>query len=163
MAKYGKPETIEFLNNSGVTYEILEHEPVYTIEEMESAGICAKGGIVKNLFLRDQKGKKHYLVVAPEDKKINMAELADKIGSTKLSFASAERLEKYLGVAQGSVTPLAVLNDENREVVVCFDEDIRKSDRIGIHPNENTATVWMDFDDLVSIIEKNGNRIKFFK
>lgn len=162
MPLYDKEKTLEYLDAKNIRYEKLEHDPVYTMEEMDAAGITQRGNVCKNLFLRDAKGKKHYLVVVPEDKHPRMDFLAEKIGSTKLSFASAERLEKYLGVAQGSVSPLGILNDENCDVTVCFESGVKTMSDIGVHPNENTATIWMDFSDLENLIKEHGNRICFF-
>lgn len=158
MAKYDKAGTLKFLDDNGYKYEKLEHAAVFTMEEMEAAGITSKGDVVKNLFLRNAKGDKHYLVCVEESKQVDLTKLALKLGSTKLSFGSAERLEKYLGVTQGSVSPLSILNDENHEVIVAFDQSMMGKDRIGVHPCENTATCFMSFKDLKTIIEKNGNK-----
>lgn len=158
MAKYDKAGTLKFLDDNGYKYDKLEHAAVFTMEEMEAAGITSKGDVVKNLFLRNAKGDKHYLVCVEESKQVDLAKLALKLGSTKLSFGSAERLEKYLGVTQGSVSPLSILNDENHEVIVAFDQSMMGKDRIGVHPCENTATCFLSFKDLKTIIEKNGNK-----
>lgn len=158
MAKYDKAGTLKFLDDNGYKYDKLEHAAVFTMEEMEAAGITSKGDVVKNLFLRNAKGDKHYLVCVEESKQVDLTKLALKFGSTKLSFGSAERLEKYLGVTQGSVSPLSILNDENHEVIVAFDQSMMGKDRIGVHPCENTATCFMSFKDLKTIIEKNGNK-----
>lgn len=163
MAEYNKEKTLAFLDEQGIAYEKLEHKAVFTVEEMEEAGISARGGVCKNLFLRDAKGKKHYLVVVPEEKRVDLSALPAQLGSTKLSFASAERLEKYLGVAQGSVSPLGILNDEGHEVQVAFDRDLCNAERVGIHPNDNTATVWLSFKDLKKLIETAGNKISYIK
>lgn len=163
MAKYDKTGTLKFLDDNGYKYEKLEHAAVFTMEEMEAAGITSKGDVVKNLFLRNAKGDKHYLVCVEESKQVDLTKLALKLGSTKLSFGSAERLEKYLGVTQGSVSPLSILNDENHEVIVAFDQSMMGKDRIGVHPCENTATCFMSFKDLKTIIEKNGNKFLCIK
>ncbi len=156
---FDKIGVYEYLNKKGIKYECLEHAPVFTMEEMDAAGITARGIVCKNLFLRDQKGKTHFLVTVPEERKVDLSELAGKIYSSKLSFASPERLEKYLGVAQGSVSPLGVLNDKNHEVIVCLDKSLVHKEEIGIHPNDNTATVWLSFKDLKRLIEELGNEI----
>lgn len=163
MAKYDKAGTLKFLDDNGYKYEKLEHAAVFTMEEMEAAGITSKGDVVKNLFLRNAKGDKHYLVCVEESKQVDLTKLALKLGSTKLSFGSAERLEKYLGVTQGSVSPLSILNDENHEVIVAFDQSMMGKDRIGVHPCENTATCFISFKDLKAIIEKNGNKFLCIK
>lgn len=163
MARYDKAQTLAYLDEHKIPYEKMEHAPVYTMEEMDAAGISAKGGVVKNLFLRDAKGKHHFLVMVPEEKRVDLGSLSDQIGASKLSFASAERLEKYLGVVQGAVSPLGVLNDENHAVEVVFDRDLTHAAKLGIHPNDNTATVWLSFRDLKKLIEDLGNAISFIK
>ena len=154
-----KQAALDYLDRAGISYERMDHAPVFTMEEMEAQGITERGGVVKNLFLRDAKGKNHYLVVVPEEKQINLIALAQQLDSTKLSFASAERLEKYLGVAQGSVSPLGVLNDAGHVVQVAFDRDLKRQDRIGIHPNDNTSTIWLALQDLMALITNLGNQV----
>ncbi len=158
MAKFGKNEVYDYLEKAGVKFEKIEHEPVYTIEEMQKAGLTERGGVCKNLFLRDAKGKNHFLVVVPEEAKVDLRGLAGKIGSTKLSFGSAERLMKYLGVEQGCVSPLGILNNEDDTVVVVFDKSLAGKE-VGVHPNDNTATIWLEFDDLRKVVEGAGNKV----
>ena len=163
MAKYDKQGALNWLDENGYKYDKIEHSAVFTMEEMEVAGITSKGDVVKNLFVRNAKGDKHYLVCVPENKQVDMTKLALALGSTRLSFASPERLEKYLGVQQGSVSPLCVLNDENHEVIVAFDQTLMGKERIGVHPLENTATLFLPFKDLKKIIEGNGNKFMCIK
>ena len=160
---YGKKEIYSLLEAKGIAFEKLEHEAVYTMEDMDKAGITAKGTVCKNLFLRDAKGKNHFLVTVPEEKRVDLKLLAEKIGSTKLSFASADRLAKYLCVEQGCVSPFGVLNDESRSVTVVLDQDLQFNDTIGVHPNDNTASVWLDFKSLRQVIEEHGNKIMLVK
>ena len=103
------------------------------------------------------------LVCVREDAPVDLAKLAIRLGSTKLSFASAERLEKYLGVQQGSVSALGILNDENHEVIVAFDQTFMGKEKIGVHPNENTATCFLSYKDLKKIIEDHGNKFMCVK
>ena len=149
------------LEELDIVYEVIYHPAVFTIEDMDELGISGKGDIVKNLFLRDAKGKKHYLVVLKKDKKADLKSLRTQLGSTALSFASEERLEKYLGLSRGAVTPLGIVNDISCAVEVVFDKDLIGNERLGVHPNENTATVFLSFSSLIRIIEKNGNKIHF--
>ena len=160
---YNKIKVFEFLEENKISYEKLEHDAVTTMEEMDAAGITSKGTVCKNLFLRNAKGNQHYLVTAMEEKVIDLKILAQDIGSTRLSFGSAERLMKHLGLTQGSVSPLGVLNNEDADVIVVFDRDLVGNPQVGLHPNDNTATIWMDFKDLQSIIKKHGNEIIFVK
>lgn len=163
MAKYDKQGCIKFLDDNNIKYEKVEHEPVFTMEDMDAAGITKIAPVAKNLFLRNAKGDKNYLVCVPEEKKVDLMKLAMALGSTKLSFGSAERLTKYLGVVQGSVTPLGVLNDENHEVTVAFDQSFMGKEKIGFHPLENTATCFISFADIKKIVENNGNKFMCIK
>ena len=151
------------MEEKGISFKKLEHEAVYTIEDIEKAGIEDKESICKNLFLRDAKGKEHFLVTVPGEKRVDLRVLAEKIGSSKLSFASPERLMKYLGVEPGSVSPLGALNDESRSVTVVFDEDLQGMDAVGVHPNDNTASVWLSFPALRGLIEEHGNEVVLVK
>ena len=156
---FGKQEVKAFLEEKNIPFEWVEHKAVFTIEEMEELGLESMDEIAKNLFLRDQKGKRHFLVVVKGMKQVNLKELGEKLG-TKLSFASEERLEKYMGLKKGAVTPLGVLNDENCAVKVYMDEDLCKLERIGVHPNDNTASVYLSPADLLNIIKEHGNSLE---
>ena len=157
---FGKQEVKAFLEEKGIPFEWVEHKAVYTIEEMEALGLEDMQEIAKNLFLRDQKGKRHFLVVIRADKQANLKELGENLGLGKLSFASEERLEKYMKLKKGAVTPLGVLNDENCAVEVFFDKDFVGAERIGIHPNDNTASVYLKTEDLLNIIKEHGNSLE---
>jgi len=163
MKAFDKEKTLAYLDEKRISYEKMELKAVFTMEEMDEVGISARGGVVKNLFLRDGKGKNHFLVVVPEAKRVNLTDLSAQLCASKLSFASADRLEKYLGVVQGAVSPLGVLNDENHVVEVVFDKDLTHAPKVGIHPNDNTATIWLSFKDLKKLIEGLGNPISYIK
>ena len=159
---YGKEEVKAFLEENNIPFEWVEHKAVYTIEDMEELGLESMEETAKNLFLRDQKGKRHFLVVIRADKQANLKELGEKLG-TKLSFASEERLEKYLGLKKGAVTPLGVLNDEDHAVEIYFDEDFVYKERIGVHPNDNTASVYLKPLHLLEIIRNRANTLEIVK
>ena len=159
MSGYHKNEVYALLNDKGIPYEAVEHEAVFTMEEMERAGIDAHGCICKNLFLRDAKGRQHYLVTVPDERRVDLKWLSAALGSSKLSFASAERLDTYLKLPQGSVSPLGILNDESRSVIFAADATLASLPAIGVHPNDNTATVFLSFADLRRIIEAHGNSV----
>ncbi len=159
--KYTKQKIYDFLDENNIYYEKLEHKVVFTMEDMDAEGITQKGVVCKNMFLRDYKGKNHFLVTAPEHKKVDLKKLAEEIGSSKLSFASAERMEKYIGLTAGSVSPLGLLNNEDKSVVMIFDKDLEGENQVGVHPNDNSATIWLKFSDLKNIIQTNGNEIIF--
>jgi Ala-tRNA(Pro) deacylase len=150
------------LEELGIRYEKIEHEAAFTVEDMERIGFDEKVTVCKNLFVRDQKKKAtHWLVVLHKDKRADLDKLAEQLGTKHLSFASGERLKKYLGLSQGEVTPLGVVNDAERAVIVVFDRDLAGMEHLGVHPNDNTATLIMSFEDIRKVVEKNGNPIRY--
>lgn len=154
-----KQEVIQYLDQKGIAYDIMEHPPVYTIEDMENLRITDQGNVCKNLFLRDAKGKRHFLVTLCKDKRADLKQIQQQLGCTKLSFASEERLQKYLGLVKGSVTPLGILNDQDCCVEMVFDRDLQCGNPLGVHPNENTATLWISFENLLDLVKQHGNPI----
>src|SRR5699024_8713735 len=111
---------LKVLNDENIDYRIIKHKRVYTIEEIKDINLDKEGLIPKNIFLRNANGKVHYLVTCHPDKKIDIKSLANNLNSTRLSFASSERLKKYLNVCKGSVSPLGFIYDENSEVIFVF-------------------------------------------
>ncbi|MDR2459376.1 MAG: prolyl-tRNA synthetase associated domain-containing protein [Deltaproteobacteria bacterium] len=158
-----KESIYQRLEDMGIGYELSEHPPVYTVEEMEKLEIDKLGVIVKNLFLRDGKGKRHFLVLIHQDKKVDLKILQAKLGSRGLRFASAERLEKYLGLEKGAVSPFGLLNDKDHMVEVVLDDDLHNFSRLGVHPNDNTATVWISPLDLKRVILEEGYVITYLR
>ncbi len=154
-----KQEVTQYLDQKGIAYDMMEHPPVYTIADMEELHITDQGNVCKNLFLRDAKGKRHFLVTLCKDKRADLKQIQQQLGCTKLSFASEERLQKYLGLVKGSVTPLGVLNDQDCCVEMVFDRDLQGENRLGVHPNENTATLWISFENLLDLVKQHGNPI----
>ena len=158
---YGKDDIFKKLTESGVRYTVFRHLPVYTVEDMEKLSIPGIEFVTKNLFLRDDKGKNHYLVVLDKDKKADLKAIKNQIGSRPLSFASEDRLMKYLGLKKGAVTPLGILNNAGAAVTVVLDKSLAGRGTVGIHPNDNTATIFISYEDLLVLIRENGNEIKF--
>lgn len=151
----------ERFSELGIEYERIDHPTVFTMEEMDSLGIFNKGVVGKNLFLRDNKGKRHFLVFVFGDKHANLEAIQNELGIKHVSFGSAERLDKYLGLTKGSVSPLGVINDKNAEVEFIIDKDFADYPCVGVHPNQNTSTVWLSFEDLIKVIRENGNKIDY--
>ena len=158
-----KEEVYLKLKELNIEYLKIDHIPIYTIDEANGLDIENKEYIAKNLFLRDDKKRNYYLLVVKSSKKIDLNDLKNKINSRRLSFASEIDLEKYLKLKKGSVTPLGVLNDVERKVKVIIDEDILKEEIVGVHPNDNDATVFMKTKDLIRLIELNGNLVEYAK
>lgn len=154
---------LERLKELSVDYELKEHPAVFTMDELDSLKLNENNEICKNLFLRDYKGKRHALVILRGDKHADLALIRDEIDSTKLSFASDERLLKYLDVKKGSVSLLGIINDMAGAVEVYLDEDLKKLPRLGFHPNDNTATLFLSFDDAVRYVESTSHEVHFIK
>ena len=164
MTEEGK-KVLAVLDEKKIPYECMEHEPVYTVEEIQERNLLHhKDGIgAKNLFLRDGSGKRHFLVVVRDDKQADLKQVRAEIKSSRLSFASEERLERYLHVSPGSVSPLGILNDTECMVEVFFDQDLKQYSYMAVHPNDNRATLWMKTEDLVKIIKEHGNSFAWIR
>jgi Ala-tRNA(Pro) deacylase len=147
------------LGSLGIPFERHEHPPVFTVDEALEhwAGIDAVH--CKNLFLRNKKGDRHYLVVAAHTTAVDIAAVADRVGEARLSFASAERLAAHLGLTPGAVSPFGLINDESRTVRVVLDGTLRTARRVGFHPNVNTATVVLAFGDFERFLAARGNPV----
>ena len=158
-----RARVLEKLDELGVAYEMDVHEPVYTIEAMVALGLDKKGIVVKNLFLRDAKGKRHFLVVLPGDRQGDLKAIRDHLDSTALSFGSEERLMRCLKLTKGAVSPLGILNDAEHAVEVVVDRALVGAERLGVHPNDNTATLWLSYDGLRKVIDHCGNTVHFIR
>ena len=121
-----KQRVYDALDKLKIKYEVVEHEPVHTMEDMDRLGLPEKGTLCKNLFLRDSKGKRHFLVTCEESKKVDLKSLGRQLGGGNLSFASEDRLEKYLGLKQGSVSPFGLMYDTDHAVEFFIDKDLSR-------------------------------------
>jgi len=153
----------EALEQLGIAYTRYEHAAAFTIQQIDEMKLDMKGLHCKNLFVRNHSGSKHYLILVSQEKKVDLKLLAKQIGSNRLGFASEDRLMKYLGLAPGSVTPLGLINDEEREVKVLIDEDLKSYEYICLHPNVNTATVSILYIDLVRFLQWRRNEFEYVR
>ena len=158
-----KQEVYEFLQAQGVTYEVTEHKAVYNMDELADVELPYPEADAKNLFVRDDKKSSYYLITVRGSKRVDLHEFRKSYGTRRLSFASAEDLERLLGLFPGSVTPLGLLNNTEKNVKLFLDSDFGEDDLIGVHPNENTATVWLKVGDLVRLIREHGNEVELIK
>lgn len=158
-----KQEVYQFLKDNNIQYEVTEHPAVYNMEEMDNLHLTYPYS-AKNLFVRDDKKANYYLITVKEEKRVNLKEFRKQNGTRNLSFASENNLIDILRLTPGSVTPFGLLNDKEQKVKFYIDEDLLSGDgMIGIHPNENTATVWLKTEDLIKILKENGNEINIVK
>ena len=158
-----KQEVYEFLQAKGVTYEVTEHKAVYNMDELAEVELPYPEADAKNLFVRDDKKSSYYLITVRGSKRVDLQEFRKAYGTRRLSFASAEDLVRLLGLLPGSVTPLGLLNNTEKNVKLFLDSDFADDDLIGVHPNENTATVWLKAGDLVRLIREHGNEVELIK
>lgn len=154
-----KQETYQYLKDHNIPFEITEHRAVYNMEELDSIDFPYPEGDAKNLFVRDDKKKNYYLITVKGDKRVNLKDFRKAHGLRPLSFASPEDLKKYMDLTPGAVTPLGLLNVEEAPITLYLDSEFKDS-IIGIHPNENTATVWLQGDDLVTLLRENGCEVE---
>jgi Ala-tRNA(Pro) deacylase len=154
------PDLYTVLDELGISYDKYEHPPVYTVEQADRLRGKLPGGQTKNLFLRNKKGKRHYLVVTASNKQVDLKQLREHCGEKVLSFASPERLKKYLGLAPGSVSPLGLIHDKNKEVVVLLDRDLLDHESLGFHPNVNTATLVIPTEGFQRFLAHCGNEVR---
>ena len=158
-------EVYNVLEQLSVPYTIHEHPPVFTVAEAEKYWGGIQGAHCKNLFLRNKKGKNHYLVILEHSKRMDLKRLERRLNEDRLSFASEDRLERYLGLSSGAVSPFGLINDHDKNVRVILDEDLRKEELINFHPNVNTSTITIAFEDFMTFLAWCKNEVhtmKFF-
>ena len=154
---------LQELDTLGIRYETYEHPPVFNTEDVERYWRDIPATPVKNLFLRNKKGNRHYLVIVGVDKRVDLQRLVKVIGDDRLSFGSAERLMEKLGLTPGSVSPFGLIHSGSRDVVVIIDTELREAERLMFHPNINTATLTISFADLEKFLATRGNRVRFLE
>jgi Ala-tRNA(Pro) deacylase len=156
-----KQPVFDALDALGVSYESYEHPPVFTTEDVDKYWRDIPATPVKNLFLRNKKGNRHYLVIVGVEKRVDLQQLVKVIGDDRLSFGSAERLMEKLGLTPGSVSPFGLLHRASADVLVVIDQDLRNAERLIFHPNINTASVTISGVDFEKFLASRKNRVKF--
>ena len=153
-----KQEIYNYLKENNIKYEVDEHKAVYNMEELKDIVLKYPECDAKNIFVRDDKKRNYYLITIKGDKKIDLKEFKNKYNTRSLSFASETDLMNILGLIPGAVTPLGLLNDKELKVEFYLDSYF-KDKLIGVHPNDNTATVWISSSDLIKMIKEHGNKV----
>jgi Ala-tRNA(Pro) deacylase len=154
------PPVYAALDALGVRYERHEHPAVFNAEDASRFWDPIQGAQCKNLFLRNKKGDRHYLVVLGIAKRADLKEIVTQVGDDRLSFGSPERLMAKLGVTPGSVSPFGLLNDADGSVRVLIDQDLRGAERLIFHPNINTASVVVSWADLERFLATRRNSVR---
>ena len=150
----------QILSEHQIEYERYDHPAVYTVEDVKRLVPPLPAAKTKNLFLRDHKGKRHFLVIVPADKRVDIKALNTLVGSSRLSFGSADRLKKFLGVDPGSVTILALINDPDHTVELIIDQSLWEQQAFQFHPLVNTSTLLISKDNLKRFLALTGHDTK---
>jgi len=149
----------DYLKTLGIDFNITEHPALNTIEDTKEYWTVLPGVKCKNLFFRNNKGNKHYLLVLEGSKQVDIKSLNSILGE-RLSFASDKRLNKYLGLTPGSVSAFGLINDINNDVLLLIDKNALDKEYINFHPNDNTATLSLKTEDFKKFLQNVGNTFK---
>jgi Ala-tRNA(Pro) deacylase len=159
----GQKELYGLFKQLGIECEYHEHPPLATIEDAKIHWENYNSGRCKNIFFRNHKGDRHYLVVLEHLRQLNIRDLEQRLKQGKLTFASDIRLKKYLGVEPGSVSPFGLINDSEKHVHLFIDEKLKEFDRLTFHPNINTASLVISTSDFIKFLQFTGNTFEFIR
>jgi Ala-tRNA(Pro) deacylase len=159
----GQHELYDLLNHLKISFEYYEHPPLATIEDAKIHWKDYNSGRCKNIFFRNHKGDKHYLVILEHLRQLNIRDLEQRLKQGKLTFASDQRLKKYLGLEPGSVSPFGLINDKEKHVHLFIDQQLNDEARLAFHPNINTATLVLSKSDLLKFLDNTGNSYEFIR
>ncbi len=155
-----KEDIVRMLGSENIGYEITEHEAVFNMDELSEINMPYPGDDAKNLFVRDDKRKQYYLITVKGDKRVDLKQFRKTYGTKPLTFASPDDLKEIMDLTPGSVSPFGLLNDKEKKVIFYFDSAfLNGTGKTGVHPNDNTATLWIDSEDLIKIIKNHGNTV----
>ena len=156
-----RAQVIQVLQELEIPYEIHEHPPVPTVEDALPYWSRIEATHCKNLFFRNHKGNRHYLVILKHEYHLNIRDLEQRLKQGKISFASPERMERYLGLSGGSVSVFGLINDHQNHVHLFLDKELQSAQKISFHPNENTATLVLSFESFLRFLDWTGNSYEF--
>lgn len=159
----GDPKLYKILEELDIDFEYHEHPPGPTVEEALKYWKDIDSAHCKNIFFRNHKGNKHYLVISDHRYKLDIHDLEKRLKQGKLTFASPKRMMKYLGIEPGSVSLFGLINDEEDHVHLFIDENLKQADKISFHPNINTASLVISVEDMMKFLEWSGNSYEFLK
>ena len=159
----GQKELYELLNRLDIDFEYHEHPPLATIEDAKLHWKDYNSGRCKNIFFRNHKGDRHYLVIIEHLAQLNIKDLEIRLRQGKLTFASDQRLMKYLGLEPGSVSPFGLINDYHKHVHLFIDEKLKEYERLAFHPNVNTASLIISLSDFLRFLNQTGNSYEFLQ
>jgi len=152
----------DFLRKNDIEFTIHDHPPVYTTDDLAKYQADFKGLACKNLLLKDQKGKRFFLIILPASEKVDISKTAVMVGEKKLSFANPENLRQVLGVEPGSVSPFSLLNDNENMVEVFISRKVLEAEYVSFHPNRNTASLELEREMFGKYLNKLNHSIHSF-
>ena len=158
-----RDKVFEWLDSHNITYTWYEHPEAPTIEIARQYWRNDGSKHCKNLFFRNHKGNRHYLVVLDCERDLDIHDLEKRLHQGKLSFASPQRMEKYLGLQPGSVSPFGLINDEENHVHLFLDENLQNEESLSFHPNDNHATVVISNEEFMKYLSLVGNSYEFIE
>ncbi|HYW95070.1 MAG TPA: prolyl-tRNA synthetase associated domain-containing protein [Bacteroidales bacterium] len=156
-----KQKVLHYLEELHIPFDLYEHPPLPTIEDAVKYWADIEATHCKNLFFRNHKGNRHYLVILEHRRQLDIHDLEKRLKQGKLSFASEKRMQKWLGIKPGSVSVFGLINDVENHVHVFLDEKIRSPKKISFHPNDNSATVVISFSDFEKYLDSTGNSFEY--
>ena len=159
----GDPHVYQTLEKLNIAFEYIEHPPAPTIEIAKQYWAGHDAQHCKNLFFRNHKGNRHYLVILDCEQNLAIHDIEKRLKQGKLTFASEQRMQKYLGLTPGSVSPFGLIYDTTKNVHVFLDLNLKKSKRISFHPNLNTASLIISFEDFLRYLDYVGNSFEFLE
>jgi Ala-tRNA(Pro) deacylase len=159
----GQVELYQILNKLDIPFQYHEHPHAPTIEIARIYWKDLVATHCKNLFFRNHKGDKHYLVILEHSQQLEIHDLEKRLKQGKLSFASETRMQKYLGLSPGSVSPFGLINDQDNHVYIYLDENLKKATSISFHPNTNNASLIVSFNNFIRFLNWTGNTYEFIK
>lgn len=155
-----KEQIYRYLKQKNIWYEITKHKAVYNMKDLQDVDLPYPEGDTKNLFVRDDKKRNYYLITVKGTKKVDLKDFRHQNNTRPLSFVNEKELLELLNLKPGSVTPLGLLNDKEHKVEFFIDNELLEEPGIiGVHPNENTATVWLKTRDLITILKENNVKV----
>lgn len=154
---------LEYLTSHGLEHTWYTHPEAPTIEIARQYWQNDGSKHCKNLFFRNHKGNRHYLVVLDCERDLDIHDLEKRLHQGKLSFASPQRMERYLGLQPGSVSPFGLINDTDNHVHLFLDENLRKENSLSFHPNDNHATVVISQETFMRYLKEVGNKYEFIE
>jgi Ala-tRNA(Pro) deacylase len=157
----GDPRLYQIFGQLNIPFDYYEHPAAPTIEIAMQYWRNMEATHCKNLFFRNHKGDKHYLVILECSRVLDIHDLEKRLHQGKISFASEQRMQKYLGLKPGSVSPFGLINDQEHHVHVFFDARLESAKKISFHPNINTASIILAFEDFLKFMKLTGNSYEF--